>query len=214
MINKFQKMLYFLGVISPYNIILSICLSIRIFYFEYLNWSAEQNKMSLCNLMDLEDIVALAFLSIPFYMWIVIALLILILIYHVLFLKISICNLAKIDFQASNTPEENDKFAQCLSVTYLIPILELIVTTNIFENNEKIRICFLFGISLLEFLICMFSNKTYGSPVYLGIGYHFHTVQIDGGKSYILMSKTKHFRNKSQVKKVIRLFEDLLVDVS
>ena len=129
-------------------------------------------------------------------------------------LKISLRNLSRMDFHASSTPEEKDEFALGLGAAYLLPIIEWIVTENIFDNDEQISMWFLLAIGIIAFFICLFANKSYGSPVYWLMGYHFHNVQFEGGKPYVLMSKTRSFRNKRQIKRVIRLFEDFLIDVS
>lgn len=214
MINGFQRTLYVLGTISPYTIISSICLGIRISYSEYQKWLCEWTKVNINLSIPCKQQIVVIGSSIPCYIYVAIILSISALIYHILFLKISLRNLSEMDFRASGAPEENDGFAQGLGAVYLLPVLEWIITANIFDYGEQTSVCFLFFMGIVAFLICLFANKTYGSPVYWIMGYHYHTVQAEGSKPYILMSKTKHFRNKNQVKRVIRLFENLLIDVS
>lgn len=148
------------------------------------------------------------------YILIILILSVLLLIYHIFFLRLSFNNLPCMDFYANEAPKENDEFAKGFGFVYLIPIIEWILTKNVFDVSERSSGWFLLIIGCFAFLISLFSNKSYGSPVYLIMGYHFHTIQADGSKSYVLMSRVKHFRNKKQVRRTIRLFEDLLIDAS
>ncbi len=214
MINGFQRMLYILGTISPYTIIASICLGIRISHSEYKNWLCEWAEANHDLSVTFKQQMTVVCSAIPYYIWFSLIFSTVVLIYHILFLKISLRNLPQMDFYASGAPEENDGFAQGLGAAYLFPIIEWSITANIFDYEEQVSVWFLFGVGVAAFLIGLFANKSYGSPVYWIMGYHFHTVQTEGSKPYILMSKTKHFRNQNQVKRVIRLFEDLLIDVS
>ena len=118
------------------------------------------------------------------------------------------------DFFPEATPEENDDFAKGLGVTYFLPIIEWIITKGIYNVDERISGYFLLAIGVIAVLISLIVNKSYGSPVYMLAGYHFHTVGTEASKTYILMSKKKHFRNKNQVRRVVRLFEDFLIDVT
>lgn len=214
MINSFQRILYVLGTISPYSIIASISLAARISISEYQKWIDAWTKVNTNSSVTLKQQIVVLRSSIPCHIWIIIKLSIVILIYHIMFLKISLRNLSRMDFHASSTPEEKDEFALGLGAAYLLPIIEWIVTENIFDKDEQISMWFLLAIGIIAFFICLFANKSYGSPVYWLMGYHFHNVQFEGGKPYVLMSKTRSFRNKRQIKRVIRLFEDFLIDVS
>ena len=130
------------------------------------------------------------------------------------FIKIVIKKAAPMDFFPESTPEENDDFAKGLGVAYFLPLIEWIVTKNILDVNESVSGCFLLLIGVFAVVISLIANKSYGSPLYMLAGYHFHTIQTENSKSYVLMSKKKHFRNRTQVYRVIRLFEDLLIDVT
>lgn len=211
MINVFQRLLYILGTLSPYTIITSLCYGGRISYSAYEKWVEERNVNAVpTKCQKISFIIS----EVPEYVWIIIAVSVIFLIYHILFLKISLCNLSSMDFHANNTPEESDDFAKGLGFVYLIPIIEWILTEKIFDINEQASGWFLFIIGSLAFGVSIFANKTYGSPVYWIIGYHFHIIQADKSKPYVLMSRRKHYRNKNQVKRTIRLFENLLIDVS
>lgn len=214
MINTFQRLLYILGTISPYAIITSICYGGRISYSVYAKWIEESNEINVNAVSTKCQKISVIISAVPGYVWIIIAVSAILLIYHILFLKISLNNLPQMDFHANKSPEENDGFAKGLGFVYLLPIIEWILTEKIFNVSEQASGWFLLIIGILAFFVSLFENKSYGSPVYWIMGYHFHTIQADKSKSYVLMSRIKHFRNKDQVKRTIRLFEDLLIDVS
>lgn len=214
MINTFQRLLYIFGTISPYAIITSICYGGRISYSVYAKCIDESNEINVNAVPTKCQKIYAIISAVPGYVWIIIAVSAILLIYHIIFLKFSLNNLTQMDFHANKSPEENDGFAKGLGFVYLLPIIEWILTEKIFNVSEQASGCFLFIIGIIAFFVSLFANKSYGSPVYWIMGYHFHTIQADKSKSYILMSRKKHFRNKDQVKRTIRLFEDLLIDVS
>lgn len=214
MINAFQRLLYILGTISPYAIITSICYGGSISYSIYTKWIEASNEISVNEVPTKCQKISVIISAVPGCVWIIIAVSAIVLIYHILFLRISLNNLPQMDFHANKSPEENDRFAKGLGFVYFLPIIEWILTENIFNVSEQASGWFLFIIGVLAFFVSLFANKSYGSPVYWIMGYHFHTIQADESKSYVLMSRIKHFRNKEQVKRTIRLFEDLLIDVS
>lgn len=152
--------------------------------------------------------------AVPLHLWILLGVSVICLIYHWFFIKIVIKKAAPMDFFPESTPEENDDFAKGLGVAYFLPLIEWIVTKNILDVNESVSGCFLLLIGVFAVVISLIANKSYGSPLYMLAGYHFHTIQTENSKSYVLMSKKKHFRNRTQVYRVIRLFEDLLIDVT
>ena len=214
MLNIFQRLLYILGTISPYAIITSICYGGRISYSVYAKWIEKSNEINANAIPIKSQKISVIILAVPEYVWIIIAVSAILLIYHILFLKISLNSLPQMDFHANKSPEENDGFAKGLGFIYLLPIIEWILTEKIFNVSEQASGWFLLIIGILAFFISLFANKSYDSPVYWIMGYHFHTIQTDKSKSYVLMSRKKHFRNKDQVKRIIRLFEDLLINVS
>ena len=141
MINGFQRLLYILGTLSPYAIIASVCYGGRISYSEYEKWIEEINvNITPTKFQKISFIIS----AVPEYVWIIIAVSAILLIYHVLFLRISLCNLSSMDFHANNTPEENDDFAKGLGFVYLIPIIEWIITEKIFDISEQASGWFLF----------------------------------------------------------------------
>ena len=99
-------------------------------------------------------------------------------------------------------------------MAYLLPVIEWIVTKGIFDIDERANGYFLLVTGVIAVVVSLIVNKSYGSPVYMMAGYHFHTVQTENSKTYILMSRKKHFRNKNQVRRVNRLFEDFLIDAT
>lgn len=211
MINSIQKILYILGTISPYSMIASACYGGQVSVNRCKQWfvDMEVSERAINN----EEILNCFITSAPFVSWLFIAISAILLVYHLCFLRIANKRLAPMDFFPEATPEENDDFAKGLGVTYFLPIIEWIITKGIYNVDERTNGYFLLEIGVIAVLISLVVNKSYGSPVYMLVGYHFHTVETEASKTYILMSKKKHFRNKNQVRRVVRLFEDFLIDV-
>ncbi len=201
MINVFQRLLYILGTISPYSIITSICFGVRVVCSAYKKCIEEYNKINVGDVITIWQKVYVICSYVPRYIWIIFLLSLLLLVYHIFFLRFSLNNLLRMDFHANEALEENDDFAKELGFVYLIPIIEWILTANIFDISEQVSGFFLLTVGWLTFFISLVVNKSYGSPVYLIMGYYFHTIQADGSKHYVLMSRVKNFRNKDQVKK-------------
>ncbi|MCI8504993.1 MAG: hypothetical protein HFI67_02245 [Lachnospiraceae bacterium] len=130
-------------------------------------------------------------------------------IYHWHFIKIVTKKLPLMDFRASETPEENDSFAWGFLGTYFAPIIEWLLD---FVPAKLPEIPYSLLIAIIAFWVALTSNKTYGSPIYFIRGYHFHYVKSESGKTFVLMSKKKHYRSEKQIKRIIRLFENLLID--
>ena len=61
-------------------------------------------------------------------------------------------------------------------------------------------------------MVC--SNKNYGNILYPLIGYHYFNVETDTGRVDLMISRKSYYRNKDDVKLVIRIFDGLLMDVS
>lgn len=127
MINTFQRLLYILGTISPYAIITSICYGGRISYSVYAKWIEESNEINVNAVSTKCQKISVIISAVPGYVWIIIAVSAILLIYHILFLKISLNNLPQMDFHANKSPEENDGFAKGLGFVYLLPIIEWIL---------------------------------------------------------------------------------------
>ena len=176
-----------------------------------MDWLGTQSKQVV---IPWKEKIKIAVEMTPWSLWFLLGVSIIILIYHWQFIKAAIKKIAPMDFFPESTPEENDDFAKGLGAAYFFPLIEWIVTENIFDVDEWVSGCFLLVIGICAVIVSLVANKSYGSPVYMLSGYHFHTIQTENSKTYVLMSKKKHFRNKEQVHRVIRLFEDLLIDVT
>lgn len=132
------------------------------------------------------------------------------LIYHWFFITIVTKKLSKEDFRATGTPEEKDSFAWSFLATYVAPIIELSLS---FSSINLPKFPYSLFLAAIAFVVALVSNQAYGSPIYLIQGYHFHTVESESGKNFVLMSKRKNYRNSKQLRTVIVLFENLLIEV-
>ena len=210
-INSVQRFLYVLGTVSPYALVASLCYGLQVAADYFAKWAAVQPANQVISSVERLKILIE---GVPAVSWILAVLSVMLIMYHVMFLNIVLKKLSPMDFLPESTPEENDGFAKGLGVTYVLPIIEWLITKNIFAIDERTSGVFLLIIGICAVIVSLFANKSYGSPVYLIAGYHFHIVRTATSKSYILMSKRKNYRNKGQVKRVVRLFEDLLIDVT
>lgn len=132
---------------------------------------------------------------------------ILLLMYHVAFIFVVNRKLPDIQFYADTVPDEHDFHLVEIFVSYAIPFIQFVGELK----NTNINVWMLGGTVVL-FLIITVVNKTCPSPVYLFLGYHYYTVESNG-KNYTVLSKRRNYRNRNKIKKVKRIFEDLLIIV-
>jgi hypothetical protein len=139
----------------------------------------------------------------------VIAIGVLLLFYHYVFLLLSFKRLARYDFNPSSVPEENDKVVLELAFSYFIPLLEWLIDDKLVAIPKllvPIATC------LIVLIILCNINNTAPSPLYLIIGYHFHTVESDG-KTYTIISRRRHYRNTKNISGVKKIFDDMFIVV-
>lgn len=140
-------------------------------------------------------------------MWIVLGGGIICLLYHLFFIKLVSIKIPAMDFVPSTTPQEDDLTLLEITVTYVIPFGEWLFDIYV----KELPSCVVPGILCLGLLIILsLMNNTVPSPTYWLMGYHYHTIE-SAGKKYRIMARRKSFRNSRKVKRVQRIFEDMLL---
>lgn len=132
-----------------------------------------------------------------------------VLVYHFVFIKIAKRQLQVISFKAEQVPEECDAEVWKLLLTCLIPLLGLIEGIPLAIDKMYLLILIVIGIIII---LLTQSNQIYASPIYYFMRYHFYKTKSEDGKTYILMSKRKYCRNSNHLERVNCLFEGLLLE--
>lgn len=190
MVNKLQRFLCMLGVITPYMII-GGCI---------FTWKIYKRN-------DLQDDYKKIFLILGI---VGIAVSISLLVYHIVFLYYSIKVLPDLEIEYRGIPEENDSVGIILCSEIAIPIVKWLYETN---QGGILTVPWVLIIGLIFFFIELYSNKAFGSPVYWMLGYHFHSVQTTGGKKVLLISKKRHYRNGIGKRRVKRIFDNIMLEI-
>ena len=201
--NKLQRLLYTAGIFAPYLLLAAVfnaaaraCVNIDT-GVALLRLLRVAITSVIANISGAERSVLLAAIAL--------------LIYHGIFLMLVLNRFTIMDFRAEDVPRENDNGLPLLGVTYFLPFVFWLLDYCV-KGIQYLPLILIAGI--LMFFYFAHSNEVPVSPVYMLLGYHFHTVTSKSGKDFILMSKKKHYRNSGQIKRVIRLFDNLLIDVT
>ena len=201
--NRLQRLLYTAGIFAPYLFLAAVfnaaaraCVNIDIGVAvpRLLYLSIVSGIMSLSGIERAVVLVALALL-----------------IYHCLFLWTALNRFTVMDFRAENVPSESDNGPGVFLCTYLLPVASWALDLFV-KGIQYLPLILIAGI--LMFFYFAHSNEVPVSPAYMLLRYHFHTVTSKSGKTYTLMSRRKHYRNSGQIRRVIRLFDNLLIDVT
>ena len=201
--NRLQRLLYTAGIFAPYLLLAVIfnaaaraCVSIDIgVAVPWLLLAAITSVIA--NISAAEMTVILVAMAL--------------LIYHGIFLMLALNRFTIMDFRAEDVPRENDNSLSLLGVTYFLPLVFWILDYFV-KGIQYLPLILIAGI--LMFFYFAHSNEVPVSPAYMLLRHHFHTVTSKSGKTFTLMSRRKHYRNSSQVRRVIRLFDNLLIDVT
>ena len=185
--NKLQRLLYTAGIFAPY-----------LFLAAVFNAAARacvniDIGVAVPRLLYLSIVSGIMSLSGIERAVVLVALALLI--YHCLFLWTALNRFTVMDFRAEKVPSESDNSPGVFLCTYLLPVaswaLDLLV-----KGIQYLTLILIAGILMFFYFA------------------HFHTVTSKSGKTYTLMSRRKHYRNSGQIRRVIRLFDNLLIDVT
>lgn len=101
---------------------------------------------------------------------------------------------------------QNDKCIIGYILSYLLPFASIIF--------DKYNPYLFLGVALLMFIVALVAYTPTANPLLFFIGYHFYDVETENGIGNYLVISKKAIRNKSALRKAIRVTEYLLIDVS
>jgi len=101
---------------------------------------------------------------------------------------------------------QNDKCIIGYILSYLLPFASIVF--------DKYNPYLFLGVALLIFIVALVAYTPTANPLLFLIGYHFYDVETENGIGNYLVISKKAIRNKSELKKAIRVTEYLLIDVS
>jgi len=96
-----------------------------------------------------------------------------------------------------------DNEATTFIIAYLLPL------ANKLDNGLNIPV--LIFISCLFFFIVITSNSYHFNPLLNFFGYHFYEVSVDGGVTYVLLTK-KSINNSKNIKSISLLTEYMILE--
>jgi len=121
----------------------------------------------------------------------------------VLLLFLSTRNLEKNPIKI-NAVKTADKEVVGFIIVYLLPLIN--------ESTVKVNTAVLIFIALLFFWIVFTSNSYHFNPLLGFLGYHFYEITIEGGITYILISRND-IVNCKNIKYVVQLSEYMVLGV-
>lgn len=89
-------------------------------------------------------------------------------------------------------------------LVYLFPLVN--------QTTANVNISVLIFVSILFFIVIYISNLYHFNPLLSFIGYHFYEVTIDGGITYVLITKKKITSCKS-IKHAIQLTDYMIMEI-
>lgn len=97
----------------------------------------------------------------------------------------------------------SDNEASTFIIAYLLPLAN--------KLNNGFNIPVLIFISFLFFFIVKTSNSYHFNPLLNFIGYHFYEVKVEGGVTYVLLTK-KSINNSKNIKSISLLTEYMILE--
>lgn len=141
------------------------------------------------------DMISLFFIAIS-----VILIIIAIAIFHSIKTRLSILELR------AKKVTQNDKCILAYIVSYLLPFASIAF--------DKYNPYLFIGIATLVFITALLAHTPTANPLLFLVGYHFYDVETENGIGNYLVISKRNIRNKNELKKIIRVTEYLLIDVS
>jgi len=98
----------------------------------------------------------------------------------------------------------SDKETVGFIIVYLLPLIN--------QTPIQVNIYLLFFILLIFFISLFTTNSYHFNPVLGLFGYHFYEVTIDGGITYVLVTK-KNLTNTKKINNVVQISEYMILEV-
>lgn len=113
-------------------------------------------------------------------------------------------NLQAFKINVTNINDDSNNWYLVSFISYFSPFLENLLKKEI-DNYAGI-------LMLIAVVLIVLGKKTANNPILKIIGYNSYKISTEQGKEFTLLSK-KNIRNSKDVKKVLRIFEDILMEV-
>ncbi len=99
-----------------------------------------------------------------------------------------------------------DSWLVAYVIAYLSPFADMIMSN--FDIVSLVVFVLMFGI------VTVLSTMALPNILLFFVGYHFYKISTDstGVSDYLLISRRRRIRNKTDIKRVMRVFEKLLID--
>lgn len=101
---------------------------------------------------------------------------------------------------------QNDRCVIGYAISYLLPFASIAF--------DKYNPYFFLGISAVVFACMLAANTPTANPLVFLLRYHFYDVETENGIGNYLVISKRAIRNKDELKKVIRVTEYFLIDVT
>ena len=98
----------------------------------------------------------------------------------------------------------SDKETVGFIIVYLLPLIN--------QTPVQVNLYLLFFILLIFFISLFTTNSYHFNPVLGMFGYHFYEVTIEGGITYVLVTK-KNLTNTKKVNNVVQISEYMILEV-
>lgn len=188
MANKFQKMLFNLSTLSPIAFFLAVVWWIQCGVKEV---SLEIGKIHLTGKAIAISVIGLLSLLYAFY--------------SALLVKTSQKKLEIVPIGV-NTVKSKGNFAFAVIIAYVLPFSNLVLA----DYNTWLSL----SIVGLALLFLFMSNTVWPNPVIMLGGYHFYEISnINGSEELLLISKRNSIQSAKTIKKVITLWDYLMIEV-
>lgn len=113
-------------------------------------------------------------------------------------------NLQVFKINVTNVNDESNNWYIVSFISYFAPFLE-----NLLKKEIDNYMVILMAIGMI---LIVLGKKTSNNPLLRIIGYNSYKIGTEQGKEFTLLSK-KNIRKSKDVKKVLRIFEDMLMEV-
>lgn len=123
---------------------------------------------------------------------------------QIIFIKYLRNNLQVFKVNVTNVDDEGNNWYIANYISYFSPFIKNLLRKEM-DNYSWI----LMGIAVILLLL---GDKTTNNPILRIVGYNSYKINTEQGKNFTLLSK-RNIRKSNDVRKVIRIFEDILMEV-
>lgn len=188
MANKFQKMLFNLSTLSPIVFFLVVVWWIQCGVKEVTLETGEIHLTAKAITISVIGLLCLLYA-----------------LYSALLVKISQKKLEIVPISV-NSVKSKGSFAFAVIIAYVLPFSNLVLA----DYNTWLSL----SIAGLALLFLFMSNTVWPNPVLMLVGYHFYEISnINGSEELLLISRRDSIQDAKTIKKVIALWNYLMIEV-